>query len=302
MNPSESENPAGPDRSWGEDAHPSYRLLAGKLKALPWRTAAPSWVVPGSIIDSCRFLDGPADALPLVDEVALAFFEASACLAYTEADLPRPGRFRLDYHVHLPMDLPWDAPRPHGPDLAAHICLELAAKAAHLEPRVFVLHPPQDRRDLERFVAVFRDGCAGRLLLENIEARAPGITHDDLPGLARDLDLGLCLDLGHLLAYNQQSLVPGPASDAPDDAARDFRDRVDMLHLCAPGPGGRHAPLTDLDATGEAMLRTLLQGLRPGATVVLELFEAQALLDSARRLADLAEAWGLAPALCADQA
>ncbi len=259
------------------------------LKALPWRTAAPSWVVPGTVADNCRFLDGlvnepslldeaaPEDKLPLVDEVALVFFETKACLAYTEADLPRAGEHALAFHVHLPMDLPWS----DGPESVAGICLELAAKAAHLSPRAFVLHPPADPEVLAHFSAAFQAGCPCRLLLENVEGR----DHHDLPALAKDLGLGLCLDLGHLLAYNQQSILEA----APPGL-------VDMLHLNAPGPGGRHAPITELAPQGEAVLRTMLERLRPGATVVLELFEARALLDSGLRLCQLAARWGLAPA------
>jgi len=273
MTASKTENPAGGNAA---DTFPSYRPLAEKLKALPlrdlpWTMAAPSWVVPGSIVDNCRFLDG------LFDEVALLFLETSGSLAYGHTDLPLAGQFTLDYHVHLPIDLPWD----EGPEFTAAVCLELAAKAGHLTPRAFVLHPPKGRHELERFVEVFREGCPTPVLLENIEGRAV----DDLPGLARDLGLGLCLDLGHLLAYNQQSLLRA----APPRMVR-------MLHLNAPGPGGRHAPLTALDSQGETALRAMLETLRPGATVVLELFDVQDLLDSGLRLFELAARWGLVPA------
>lgn len=287
MRASKSENPAAGNAPDAADAYPSYRRLAAQLKTLPWRTAAPSWVVPGTAVDSCRFLEG------LVDEVALAFFETDACLAYTEADLPRAGQFDLDFHIHLPMDLPWR----DGPRRVADACLALAAKAAHLAPRSFVLHPPQEPADLEGFVKAFRAGHPGRVLLENIEGR--GV--DDLPGLARDLDLGLCLDLGHLLAYKQQSLVEALLKDSgvfeeQRGIARQLGwELVDMLHLNAPGPGGRHMALTTLTVEGQDRLETLLAHLRPGAVVNLELFEAGALLDSARTLCDAAARLGLAP-------
>ena len=82
-------------------AHP----LAGRL-------AAPSFVLPGTVAENARFLSGR------VDEMALCFFEAQACLKYGENDLPpdlaepsESGRLRC--HVHLPVDLPWrSAPEP----------------------------------------------------------------------------------------------------------------------------------------------------------------------------------------------
>ena len=52
-------------------AHP----LAGRL-------AAPSFVLPGTVAENARFLSGR------VDEMALCFFEAQACLKYGENDLP----------------------------------------------------------------------------------------------------------------------------------------------------------------------------------------------------------------------
>ena len=125
-------------------AHP----LAGRL-------AAPSFVLPGTVAENARFLSGR------VDEMALCFFEAEACLKYDENDLP-PGPAEpsasgaLRCHVHLPVDLPW--PPGHGTAAAADLALAVCAKAAHLHPGLAVLHPPEGspahkRRLLRAFAA-----------------------------------------------------------------------------------------------------------------------------------------------------
>ena len=72
------------------------------LPPSPAPVAAPSFVLPGNIVENVRFLAGR------VEEVALCFFENAACLAYTEQDLPPDLRdLPLRWHVHLPFDLPW---------------------------------------------------------------------------------------------------------------------------------------------------------------------------------------------------
>jgi hypothetical protein len=95
--------------------------------------AAPSFVWPESIAGNCARLQG------FVDEVGLLFFESAACMDYTEQDLPQAlARSGLRFHVHLPLDLPWEA----GASAVWSIVANLRAKAAFLQPWCHVLHPP----------------------------------------------------------------------------------------------------------------------------------------------------------------
>ncbi|MGE4551688.1 MAG: cobamide remodeling phosphodiesterase CbiR [Desulfovibrionaceae bacterium] len=237
---------------------------------LPWRIAAPSWVVPGGPGENCRLL---ARHRRFFDEVELLFFETRACLAYTEADLPADlARLGLSFHVHLPADLDWS----RGAAGPAEVIAALAAKAAHLAPRAYVLHPPPDPALLGPLArALAAAGLApGDLLLENVRG------HDltaAWPDLVRH-GLSACLDLGHLLAYGQQRLLEIP----------DLWDRVRMLHCCAPGPDGRHLGLARLDPAGRACLGRMLERLDPAATVAIEVFDLAECLDSRRVLAQIA--------------
>lgn len=230
----------------------------------PWSVAAPSFVLPGTVRQNCAHLCG------FFPEVALLLFETEACLAYGPEDLPGPGEFPgLTYHAHLPLDLPWD----RGLDTAWGRIAALLDKVAPLSPRRLVLHPPPPPVPLAALAARFRDRGLDPedVLLENVRERSLAAVWDE----ARDAGFGACLDLGHMLAYEQQDVAALP----------EVFERAAMLHLSAPGPGGRHRGLAFLDDSGRDLLRRLLDDFKPGGTVVLEVFEAPALYASLEILA-----------------
>lgn len=235
------------------------------MMARPFKTlAAPSWVMPGNIAENARFLAGK------VDEVALLFLQTKSSLAYSHGAsgdlLPELAALPLTWHVHLPSDLPW---RDGDGEAAGRIAAALMDKAAYLGARRAVLHPPSSLMRPEKCLKNFARAweAAGRdascLLLENIR-------ENDLADLApaiRRLGLGVCLDFGHMLAYNQTERLFRALPDFPAPA---------MVHWNAPvapqgkkagpasGPRSGHGPLTLL-APGEVPLaRRLLDALLPG--------------------------------------
>ena len=258
---------------------------------LPGRVlAAPSWVMPGTLAENCAFL------ATKVDEVGLLFMESAACLAYGERDLPGfLADLPFSCHMHLPVDLPMDTPAR-----AAAICAELLDKVARLpvgghwreragdppfsEPSAArgqtgegraamraVLHPPaHDPADAGlagRRLAAFAQTwlslgkSPSRLLLENV--RDNDLT--ELAGPIREYGFGLCLDMGHLLAYGQEDLL----------RRQDLLERAAMLHANAPGRGrraGEHLPLTALDADGRRQAARICGSIPDDAVVMLELF------------------------------
>jgi len=249
---------------------------------LPGRIlAAPSWVIPGTLAENCVFL------ATRVDEVGLLFMESQSCLAYEVEDLPPwLSDLPLRYHVHLPQDLPM-----HEPARAAAICHALLQKVAHLAGNgrkgtskksagiTAVLHPPchdpaertKASRLLENFLHHFsrlgqRPEC---LLVENIAGN--DLLH--LQGLLRETSMGVCMDLGHALAYGQYALLQSSF----------FLEATGMLHLSAPGKGeaaGVHLPLAALDAEGHEAAARLCASVSPHAIIMLELFSWQQIKDS----------------------
>lgn len=249
------------------EAQPIKKASPGH--GLPWALAAPSCVLPAGVAENCAFLARH------FDEIGLAFFETEACLAYTEADLPlRLAQLPVSWHMHLPLDLPLELPEvPHGPggaQAAARAVLALRQRAGHLAPGRFVLHPPPDPAQLALLARLLEQGGLPpqALLVENIAGRDLALHWP----VIQDLGLGVCLDLGHMLAHGQQGFLALPG----------LWERVGMLHLNAPDPlrPGRHAALTQLDAAGRALCLLLLERLAPGGVVMLELFSEDALFES----------------------
>ena len=75
-------------------------------------------------------------------EVGIVLFETAGSLAYTEADLPPDlAGLPLTYHVHLPLDLPWQD-GPNGAQATWDIVRRLVAITDYLSPNAYVLHPP----------------------------------------------------------------------------------------------------------------------------------------------------------------
>lgn len=240
----------------------------GQAPALPWILAAPSCVLPADLTANCAFL------AQRFDEIALAFFETGACLAYTERDLPRRlAQLPVSWHMHLPLDLPWES----GAGRVAEVILALRDRAAYLLPRQFVLHPPEGPEALAELAGLLEAGglAPGQVLVENIS----GQDLSRLWPVIQDTGLGACLDLGHMLAHGQEEFLDLPGLFA----------RTRMVHLNAPDPANpaRHASLSQLDARGRALCGRLLAGLAPGNIVVLELFSEKALFESLSVLREL---------------
>ncbi|MGM0539862.1 MAG: cobamide remodeling phosphodiesterase CbiR [Thermodesulfobacteriota bacterium] len=229
--------------------------------ASPWRVAAPSFIWPAGVGENCKYLEG------IVDEAALVFFQTQGCLDYDQVDLPAwMANLDLSYHLHLPLDLPWE----QGGEAAADVAASLAQKIAFCRPKSFVLHPPQAAETFLRFHHRWCSlGLSSRsLLLENVE-------DNDLISLmpaVQETACGICLDYGHLAVYDQWALLR-------EDLVL---NRLSMLHIYAPVGGHTHKGLTHLPDQDQDALRYLLSLLPADGVVVLEVFswpDLQASLD-----------------------
>lgn len=264
---------------------------SAKRQNLPFRIAAPSWLVPGSVSENCAWID--AHLHDRVDEIALMLLETEPCLAYTDEELlppwlaapaseedeagddpeEQPEAANLSFHAHLPLDLPWEL----GLDKAWRKVEALLARVERLHPRRYVLHPPEGislRLLAGRFVAA---GVEPRtVLLENVQ----GCDLTEIWPEVLDSGFGACVDLGHVLLYHQYPTLALPGLER----------RVDMLHLCAPDRTrpGRHLPLTELDDTGRMLLGSMLDALAPDATIVPEVFDLEGFQASLDLLPELA--------------
>ncbi len=247
---------------------------------LAGRLAAPSFVLPGTVAENMRFLGGK------VDETALCFFEAQACLAYDEKDIaPDLAGLPLRCHVHLPVDLPWPSGKGAAAETtaraAADLALAVCARAARLRPGLAVLHPPagsppRKRALLRAFASRWQARSAVPLLLENIDSC-------DVLELGADFlsdhGLGLCLDVGHLLGYAQNRLLD---SGLPEKAA--------LIHWSAPGRRDEHLALTRLTPPQRRTATAIMARLPPSAVHLAAVFHWPGVAASLPVLAALVRA------------
>ncbi|MDR2694900.1 MAG: sugar phosphate isomerase/epimerase [Deltaproteobacteria bacterium] len=233
--------------------------------------AAPSRVIPGTAAHNARFLAQRAEGR--IREIALCFFETQDALACTEDELPAAlAELPFSWHVHLPVDLPWGS----GAGAAAACALRLMHKARALQPRMAVLHAPElPGREglLEAFADLWHARSAVPLLLENIATC--GLV--DLAALIVDAEFGVCLDLGHMLAYGQQNILYLP----------ELVSRVQLAHWSAPGGADRHLPLTRLTGEEKSSVRAAAAQLPATTTHLLEIFDWNGVEESLALLAEL---------------
>lgn len=221
------------------------------LDRSPWTIAAPSFVWPATVGENCRRLQH------MVHEVSVVLFDTAHSLEYTESDLPPDlPSLPLSYHVHLPLDLPWSG----GARAVADATRALRRKVAHLRPRSYVLHPPPSRAAFRCFLRAWRAfGFPDReLVLENVEGNDLSELWPDI----RESGCNVCLDLGHVTAFDQERLLGLPG----------LWDRTCMLHIYGDRGGDKHFSLEELTSRGRALLRSMLRSLPAGSVIVLEVF------------------------------
>jgi len=235
----------------------------------PFTVAAPSFVLPAGAEENSLFL---ADYFP---EIALLFFEADACLAYTEADLPQ-HMADLDclWHVHMPLDFDWS----YGIDVIWQKIDGLIDKAAYLDPHAYVLHPPTESKMLLPLAERLRDKGVdpASFLIENIRGYSLTPIWDEV----RAGGFSTCLDIGHILAYNQHDVLELP----------ELWNTVRMLHIYGEEKRMKHWPLSLLSDEGQNILQTMIQQA-PEATLTLELFNQQGLFQSLDLLGQWMSDW-----------
>ena len=234
--------------------------------------AGPSFVIPGGIQDNVMVLRD------LVSEVGLTFFETRSCLDYTQEDVPvKLAGLGLKFHVHLPLDLDWSK----GAGEVFQVVLSLIGKAEHLSPDKFVLHPPASAGQLSDFARLWERSSyrPEQLLLENINGC-------DLSRHRETIDnagLGICLDMGHVMAYDQWNLIH----------EMDIWERISLVHVYGREDHTGHVGLTALGQDGKRLLQLILSRVKENTSVLLELFKLDDFLDSRSILIQTADSWGM---------
>lgn len=222
------------------------------MKALfPFRLGTTSYIIPADILPNIRYLAGK------VDDVQLILFESDAI-----SNLPPPAVIRelatigrgenLTYTVHFPLDVWLGATDEAARLQSVDKCRRIMDLCRRLDVRTYALHlapaEPDDRGELP---AADMDGwlkaCGTSLGTLCAELESPrqlcvetlAYRYDVLDELLEAHDLGVCLDIGHLLLGGR---------DVETHLAK-YAARLHLMHIHGVRDGRDHQSLRHLDSS-----------------------------------------------------
>jgi sugar phosphate isomerase/epimerase len=256
------------------------QLPANCRGRFPFRLATTSFIVPADYLPNVRAL------APWFDEIELLFFEAAEDFpapALVSALAAARSELGIGYNVHLPVDLPLchenrevrrQAALRMGRIIKALSPLEAATATVHLN----LMDHQRSPSARKRWQAHAAEAAARILEASGVEGRRLSLESLDYPleWLAdpiEALDLGVCLDFGHLALAGVDRTA----------AYRRWAPRCDILHLHAVHGGRDHHPLDCLAPEDAAGVRDILAEF--AGTVSLEVFSLPALRRSVAWLA-----------------
>ena len=234
----------------------------------PFNIGTTSFIYPDNYVPNVKMLGA------YLDEIELLLFESLPPDALPSksviAELSRLAAVHgLAYNVHLPTDVSVSDPRPQNQQQAVDTILSVFELAAPLAPTAYTLHIPcgenssfkekagswQERvfRNLEKL-------RAGGIPPQSIAVETLDYPLDWLDGIIDELDLGICLDLGHLMA---RAVDIKTVFDT-------YGSKTSIIHLHAFKNGCDHMALDCLSAENAQVVLWILQ--RFTRTVSLEVF------------------------------
>lgn len=185
--------------------HPS---MTKSYKGLyPFRIGTTSFIYPDHYVPNVKMLG------PYFDEIELLLFES------LQPDvLPAPAviaqlahlaeKYDLTYNVHLPTDISITDPHPSKQKRAIDTILSIIDLTSPLSPSGYALHIPYNRVSFETETvkkwqnqahANLRKILAAGIQPDSILVETLDYPCELLSGIIGELDLSICLDLGHLM-------------------------------------------------------------------------------------------------------
>lgn len=251
------------------------RLPHSWKKRYSFHTGTTSFIYPAGYQENVARLG------PYLDEIELLMFESQPPSRPTDRlvrDLVELGRIHeVAYNVHLPTDLPLTHPDPSTRSQACRILQAFVTTLKPLNPTAYVLHlaPPdwlRPGRDLRVWQSIAEE-TLGRILDTGIPGRRLALENLFFPfnwlaPLVEALDLGVCLDTGHLALRNGDL----------GKFLETHNPRITMAHLHGLRDGQDHGPLSGLPESYQALLTDWFAAYT--GTVSLEVFAFEPLLAS----------------------
>ncbi len=258
-----------------------YPSLTKSYKGrFPFKIATTSFIYPDHYIPNVKMLG------PYVDEIELLLFESQGNDALPSrtviAELCRlAAEFDLSYNVHLPTDISISDRDPARQRVAVETMVRVIELVHPLCSSALILHVPyiegslkehnvkkwQDRvyKNLEKILSAFENKKI--IAIETLDYPL-----ELLEDIIVDLDLAICLDLGHLMVYDYDVL----------EVYNKYAFKTSVLHLHGVENDCDH---TTLERLSERLFETVLWVLNRFTGVVsIEVFSFENLDSSLKFL------------------
>ena len=260
------------------DKYPS--LTQSYKRRYPFKICTTSFIYPDHYIPNVKMLG------PYLDEIELLLFESRGTGVLPTrtviTELRRlASEFDLSYNVHLPTDVSISDRDPARQRLAVETMMRVMELVRPLDASALVLHVPFDEKSYDAsIVANWRDRVHRNLSTINSAVETSDIIAVEtldypfelLKEITLDLDLTICLDLGHLMVYGYDLL----------EIFNQYGYKTSIMHLHGVENGRDHLALDRLSAN---LALSVLQVLKRFTGVVsLEVFSFDDLNSSLKFL------------------
>ena len=254
-----------------------YPTLPKSYKgAFPFKIATTSFIYPDDYVPNVKMLGH------YVDEIELLLFESlrpdSLPSRAVIAELGRLAvEFDLSYNVHLPTDISISDRNFERQKDAVETMARVIDLVDPLDPSALILHVPYHEKSFEDPVVrnwqnrVFQNLSKITSALENrkrIAVETLDYSLELMADIIVDLDLSICLDLGHLMVYDYDVL----------EVFEQYASRTTVLHLHGVENGRDHMTLERLSDKLFEPVRQVLNNFT--GVVSLEVFAFKNLASS----------------------
>jgi len=247
----------------------AYPHLTKSYKgAYPFKLATTSFIYPGDYISNVKMLGH------YVDEIELLLFESiDIDTLFSDAVIDELERLatelKLDYDVHLPMDISISDQDTQNQRHALKTLNQIIERVSPLAPSTHCLHIPYNEADFESHsIKKWRTRVRTnleKLLDPGVDASRISIENLDYPidliaDIVLELNLSICLDAGHLIHHGY---------DVADAFDRYF-SKISVMHLHGVENNQDHV---SLDRLSEERFQPIMKMLKCFAGVAsLEVF------------------------------
>jgi sugar phosphate isomerase/epimerase len=246
-----------------------YPSLARSYKGIfPFRLGTTSFIYPDDYIPNVKMLG------PCLDEIELLLFESLPADALPPkaviAELAHlASEYDLAYNIHLPTDVSISDRQPEKQQHAVNTILSVIDRVAPLCPTAYSLHIPYSPKSFDPDTVKSWQCCVfknlekiltGGIAAESIAVETLDYRFDLLNDILAELNLSVCLDIGHLIAH-------GYDLNALFDK---YGDITSIIHLHGVKNGHDHLALDKLSDKFREPVLAILK--RFSGSVSLEVF------------------------------